>query len=697
MTDAPSRFLRKGWMPLAAGWLLLGILIAILTVHTDRCARDFDARVINAAPGLTAPRFFLDGDSYAWLVHARDLMDSGNWRIRHTFMDNAPYGRPMQWSHPILWGLRGLTSLFMRGNDWSQSRALDLAGVWIMPMFQVGVLSLAFILFLRKTGWATACLFTLPCLVMEPLFSGFYPIKPDHHGLQVFSAFLAFLCLYLGGMGWIRTAPTSVATPPLRAFRPLRPPSATGARRWFAAAGLLGAVSLWLGATVWMFAFAITTICALSVIPPWTAPPPGADRYQPSLWGLWGLTGAVCSMAFYLLEYAPHHCSMRLEVNHPVYALTWLGVAGGMGFAARPLSWRFWHNRTPLEWGLLAASLLAALAAPVLILAGPAEWHALRDPISFQWNDRFVAEFEPGLFFAIRKARNFLWPAFGILPVAVLILLLHRAPRDERLPSGRSLVLFTLLFGLLFLRQLRWLPFFVLPLTGLTALLLNQRLAGAGRRSTWALVLAAALALNIGMAFRSRWQTETQAAQAILPPETWARALAVKHSSLRIGLAAGTNIWRMIGTTDDAPCLFYFTGIPSTASFYWENREGWQAEIDFYCDEPGGDMARAIARERGLTHALALPAPNRECLFAMRAAQAPSGDGGTPGPPTLADQIASENARPRPPGWMALDQSLTSALSERILLSTPAGYFHLQKPISFYALSPSPSPESSAD
>ena len=56
---------------------------------------------------------------------------------------------------------------------------------------------------------------------------------------------------------------------------------------------------------------------------------------------------------------------MRLEVNHPVYALTWLGAAGGMVFAARSASWRFWHNRTAREWGLLAASIIAALAVPV--------------------------------------------------------------------------------------------------------------------------------------------------------------------------------------------------------------------------------------------------------------------------------------------------------------------------------------------
>ncbi|HRX07142.1 MAG TPA: hypothetical protein P5306_08645, partial [Kiritimatiellia bacterium] len=130
---------------------------------------------------------------------------------------------------------------------------------------------------------------------------------------------------------------------------------------------------------------------------------------------------------------------------------------------------------------------------------------------------------------------------------------------------------------------------------------------------------------------------------------------------------------------------------------YWENRDGWQAEIDFYCDAPDGEAARSIARARGLTHALALPAPDRECLFAMRTAQRPSGDEWSPGRPSLADRIAGENARSEPPDWMNLDTPLSSALSERILITSPAGYVHLQKPISFYALSPGLPAESPGD
>ena len=108
-------------------------------------------------------------------------------------------------------------------------------------------------------------------------------------------------------------------------------------------------------------------------------------------------------------------------------------------------------------------------------------------------------------------------------------------------------------------------------------------------------------------------------------------------------------------------------------------------------------LRAAPYRRRRQPFPLALPAPDRDCLFAMRTAQRPSGDEWSPDLPSLADRIAGEYARSEPPDWMSLDTPLSSALSERILLSTPAGYFHLQKPISFYALAPHSASESSND
>ena len=78
-------------------WTLLGLLlltghIIFFTWHTDRAAQSFNRSTVppDTITGVPEPRFFLETDSYAWLAHTRDLMNSDAWRLRWTHMDNAP-------------------------------------------------------------------------------------------------------------------------------------------------------------------------------------------------------------------------------------------------------------------------------------------------------------------------------------------------------------------------------------------------------------------------------------------------------------------------------------------------------------------------------------------------------------------------------------------------------------------------------
>ena len=147
-------------------------------------------------------------------------------------------------------------------------------------------------------------------------------------------------------------------------------------------------------------------------------------------------------------------------------------------------------------------------------------------------------------------------------------------------------------------------------------------------------------------------------------------------------VAAGSDAWRMLGTFDDAPKLYYFTGIPSVASFYWENLEGWQAEARFYGD---GETARAIALKRGLTHATALSAPHQHCILTFSALLAPA----LQIQPTLAARMTSPGAIPPLPAWMRKDLPLSDMLSDRILIRSGKDYLHMQNSTVVYSLEPS--------
>jgi tetratricopeptide (TPR) repeat protein len=90
-------------------------------------------------------------------------------------------------------------------------------------------------------------------------------------------------------------------------------------------------------------------------------------KYDPSLWRLWSRVGATGSIIAYALEYAPRHMGFRLEVNHPLYALAWLG---GGELVALIVDWRI-NDRKPEWWRVVAAVAVLVAPAVVVIVAGP--------------------------------------------------------------------------------------------------------------------------------------------------------------------------------------------------------------------------------------------------------------------------------------------------------------------------------------
>src|SRR5512133_3588971 len=113
------------------------------------------------------------------------------------------------------------------------------------------------------------------------------------------------------GAGWWQTNGASGAA----SLLPMDPRSA---RRAAIASALCGAIGMWISAASVLPAIAITGVSGLAMTV-WrgnSATRCGA-RFDPATWRLWGRVGAAASAIFYLLEYAPAHLGIRLEVNHP--------------------------------------------------------------------------------------------------------------------------------------------------------------------------------------------------------------------------------------------------------------------------------------------------------------------------------------------------------------------------------------------
>jgi len=668
------------WGLWLAGLALLAAHIALFTLHTDRAARAFERTLVppNTIPGMAEPRFFLDNDAYAWMAHTRDLMASGDWRIRHTFMDNAPYGRDMHWSHLLIWSLRGIATAIMAVAGWPAARAVELAGVWIMPIFQFICLGAFFVVLSKKLGWIPAALFCGLFLSLNGFVWGFHPMRPDHHGLQLCFVLGAFLCLQFGGMGWTRT-PAPKADSALSAFRGLSLPDVPEARRWFAAAGALGGLALWVGATIWMFALVAMAAAAAAVLPLWRKSPRAEETYRPGLWRRWAWTGCAVGAFFYLLEYAPDHFAMRLEVNHPWFWIFWLGIAECLGMAGKMdagFGGKTWNRKDRLL-GMLGA--LAVLSLPLAIALGPPEWHQMREPVLQRLHARFIEEFRSlGSALGGTSLSSFLYLQLGLLPLALpwagwLAWKSGPAAAQRRRILLPSLVFAALFLGL-YLWQQRWGFFLAGGLAWLAMAALSDDLsttspARTRRGAGW--IAAAALLANIfaadGMRLRSERLASTS--ESVIP--AWVQSCVMKRMALQFGQAAGPERWRMIGLAAEAPMLYYFAGIQTVASYYWENAEGWKAESAFFADAPAGRSARDIARARGLTHVCISLSPELPKLFWFVSTGRYSESEGMQ--KSLAGQLALKGGG-HVPGWFRRDEKLSDIGEQFYVFHTPLGY-----------------------
>jgi hypothetical protein len=177
--------------------------------------------------------------------------------------------------------------------------------------------------------------------------------------------------------------------------------------RWFVGSAAAAAVALWVSAATAVPVLVGIGLGALLTLSPLVGSPSasGTWRAEPALWRLWGATGAALSLLFYVIEYAPAHFGVRLEVNHPLYAAAWLGAGDVLFRCGRRLQRK--HEVGPLIsgaapwqkafvepdrlWILLDALLILPL--PALILLARASTFSLADPFLWTLHQRFIVEF----------------------------------------------------------------------------------------------------------------------------------------------------------------------------------------------------------------------------------------------------------------------------------------------------------------
>jgi len=545
------------------------------------------------APGTRAEALVLPHssiDARWWVLHTRQMLREGTWRVRSTPLDNAPEGREVHWGSLLVWVLGGLAWLRSLGTGepaWHfVSDAALAAGPLLMAVFFAALFRTAW----RAFGPVPALAYLLALLTSNAVLRTFQLGEADHHGIVLAFASGSLLCILAGGSGFAKK-------------------SDTAAPRWFAASGLLGAAALWVSASTSLPILAATG--AGGLLAGWVCGGRnGTTLLRPRLWFTWSAWGCAGSLGFYLLEYFPRHMSLRLEVNHPLYALAWLG-GGWLLFrileaapAKKPLF------RSAADWAK-AAVCTALAATPLLLIALAGDkcfW--VSDKFLLSLHKEYILEFQS--LAGLAGAKN----TGPLAPVVAHFWALAALASAAALwfPSGKG--------GAFRARILVLLP----PTLAMQALALWQVRWGTAAAALWALwiLVAAAEALRPDRK-NSLWPAACIAtipwAALLLGPLPMAAAsakfektcldaplseevggnLLVRDIAHRLIESSPAQTPTVLTGPNTSTEIAFHSGIKTLGTLYWENMPGLKRAAEIFA-ATGEAEARRLLAEAGVTH-----------------------------------------------------------------------------------------------
>lgn len=579
-------------------------------------------------------------DALWWLIYTEDAVREGKLRIRETKLDHYPQGREVHWSSGPIWFLAALAHV----RSWSTGRSpvdeVQEAGIAFGPISLVVCLALLGALVARRYGSSLGALYALFFAASYTIYQGFRAGDVDHHGFISAAVAAHLICLLAGGLGFKKQGD------PLEKMA-LR--SARAARAWFIAAGVAGAISLWISAAstipllavIGLSAALATFFACRSHLPSSTAP---------ALWRVWGVSGAAATLFFYLLEYFPSHLGWRLEVVHPLFAFAWLGGAELLFRLCRKLSGGEFLKHTPRDVATAVAALLA-VAAPLAVVAFYTKhvfWAG--DPLLVKLWAQHVTEIMPihALLMAYGSPMALVY--YAGLPVLCVFYSATLLGVFQVHAIWRGILSFLLGVALLLqaqtLVQARW---SVLSGPAWTVLLLAIFVICSARQTIrpipHSLKVAAALLLALVLAafpinpiigiFASgegAKQLPKEIAPTILSRDIAHRLLQADPKRLPVVLSDPTT-----STT-----LSYFANIPTFGTLYWENLEGLRHAARLFGRRTESE-AQAQLQAAGVTH-LVLPSWDNLSSPARYAALLPENEA-QPGQPFL-QQVLDGAAEP---------------------------------------------------
>ncbi len=567
---------------------------------TVRLCREIDGPTAKPTEVLPVPLLEIAFDGYVWNRHAEKLGENGEWRSRFTDMDNAPEGREIHWNSAFAWYLRALGEFHSHFSGDTLRNSIFRMSIWANPLLLIVALALFATLSARRFGPLCGSVLAIGMITTASFYEGFLPAYPDHHGITAFALLGIIFGIAWAGAGWVQK-------PDGDAFLP--PRSLKQAKHGMIFSGISAAAALWIsGFSAAVIALGIGIGAMLSV---WLfakkAAAEGSD-YYPELWKLWALVTAGGSMFFYLLEYFPNHMAMRLEVNHPFYALAWLG--GGWVIYEMTKWIRANQNGvTPLPWSHFILPLLAISILPTAIFIGGPDVYAIRHEflIGLMKN---IAEALP-LMTRIQMGAITWKIAFGYFPlfvVAAIVLIFMRRVCSAAKGAFLLLICPIIIVTIMQFLQVRWgmlngpiyiaLAGLVIPqLAKLLPPLPQWRIAGGIALACMTYLFSVDTVRGMLMPFWQQYNSKQNMQVGS------GQLLALLHRDMAKTLLQNANgkPITLLSSPNSSCLLSTFGGFQTIGTLYWENVEGLDAAAHIL-NAQSDEEALAMIKQRGITH-----------------------------------------------------------------------------------------------
>ena len=540
-------------------------------------------------------------DGYTWNRHAEHLGGNGEWRLGPTDLDNSPDGREVHWNSGFALYLRGLGEIYRAINGDSLRNSIFRMSIWANPILLIFAIGIFSTLSARRFGPLCGTVIAIGMVAVPTFYEGFMPAYPDHHGLIAFTLLGMIFGIAWAGAGWVQAADGNDFVPPR---------SLKQARHGMIFSAICGAVGLWISAfSAAVVLGAIGVAALVSLLLAQTQAVRSGSVFHPGLWKLWALWGALGSAFFFLIEYFPYDMSMRLEVNHPLYALAWLG--GGWSIAILSDWLQSCRSKLqPLPWRNLIFPFLLSSLLPLAIIFGGDAVYSAKDPFMLRLYKN-IAELLP-LLMRIHHGGLTWEMAFGWFPIllvaGVALFFVHRVGGATKVTLCFLAIPIILITALQFY-QVRW-GMLAGPLyIALAGLVIPQvwRLAPARtvERTIVAVMLSGFAYLFVGPSFRNcfagSWAQFQKGTNDI--PISFGQGLALLHRQMARTIldSSGDKPVVLLSSPNSSCMLSTLGGFRTVGTLYWENVEGLKKAASAL-NSQSDDEALAKIRELGVTH-----------------------------------------------------------------------------------------------